>query len=193
MKTILCLIAAALLTGCATPTRNQTPQVTWKAANDVTEAEYAAYADAGTGSVSGQGFLSQAGGGVVKAAGAVVNLDPATTIGNEWWNNQVNLWANIPPDWTLTNADQYQHAKMRQSWTVLVPPSAGFSKARRTTTADADGRFKFTDLPAGKYYVTTTVSWMVGYAYQGGLCGQMVEVTDGKTVDVILNHRPRAR
>lgn len=193
MKTLLCFLTATLLlTGCETPMRAPAPQASWNSINETNEAEYAALPTSGTGVISGQGFLTQGGGGVVKAAGATVNLDPTTTIGNEWWSTQVRLWGSIPPDWTLTNADQYQHAKMRQSWTALTPPSTGFAKARRTATADADGRFKFTDLPAGKYYITTTVSWMVGYSYQGGLIGQMVEVTDGKIAEVILNHRPRA-
>jgi hypothetical protein len=193
MKTLLYSLAAVLLlTGCVAPSSAPAPHV-WNSINEITEAEYAPFAAQGTAGVSGQAFLTQAGGAVVKGAGAIVNLDPATTIGNEWWTTQIGLWANIPPDWSLTDAQKYQHAKARMSWTLMTPPSAAFAKARRSTTADAEGRFKFTDVPAGKYYVSTTVSWMVGYAYQGGLVGQAVEVTEGKTAEVMLTHRPRAQ
>ena len=193
MKTLLPLLALIVIfaSGCELPMNRPPQPAAWNSINETTEREYESLRSLGSGSISGQAFLTQAGGGVVKGAGSSVNLDPATTIAAEWWNTEVGLWANTPPDWSLSNVEQYSHAKARESWTKLTPPSAGFAKARRTTTADADGRFKFSDLPAGKYYITTTVSWTVGYAYQGGLIGQVIEVTDGKSADVILSHRPR--
>lgn len=155
------LIAAA---GCETI---QAPQ--WTSINDQTEKEYAPYIAGGSGSIEGQAFLVQNGGGVVRAAGRTVTLDPVTTIGNEWWQKAGKVWA------------------LR----TLVPPSQGFAKARRTTVADADGRFKFRDLAPGSYFLRTDVTWMVGYGTEGGLVGRVVKVPESKAVEVVLNDFPQ--
>ena len=166
MRVYFVALAAALLSGCVTMTPPQ-----WNPVSDATEAEYQPYLTGGTGSVTGQAFLTQAGGAVVTAAGRTVTLDPATSVGNEWWGKAGKLWV----------------------FRALTPPSPGFAKARRTTVADAEGRFKFSDLAAGKYYVRTEVTWEVGdyVPTQGGLVGQVVEVRDGKTSEVILNQYPQ--
>jgi hypothetical protein len=106
----------------------------------------------------------------VKAAGRTVTLDPATSVGTEWWTKVGRSW---------------EHRK-------LTLPSPGFAKARRTTVADADGRFKFSGLTAAKYYVRTEgteVTWEAGrYSLsQRGLVGQPVEVRDGQTTKIIVN------
>ena len=81
----------------------------------------------------------------MKAAGRKVTLDPATSIGNEWWEK-------TELDWFKKN---------------VIPPSTGFSQARRTTIADADGKFNFLDIPSGKYYIRAEIIWLVGSNYQG--------------------------
>lgn len=146
------------------------PVPQWNPVSDAAEAEYSAYLAKGTGVLTGQAFLTQKGGGVVKAAGRTVTLDPATSVGNEWWGKAGKLWAHR----------------------MLTPASPGFQKARRTSVADADGRFKFTELPPGQYFVRTEVTWEIGgyYPTQGGLVGQPVEVADGQTKEVILNQYP---
>jgi hypothetical protein len=62
-------------------------------------------------------------------------------------------------------------------------------RARRITTADAEGRFKFSNIPAGEYYVRTQVTWEVGgyNQTQGGLVGHIIEVKDNQNKEVILN------
>ncbi len=125
----------------------------------------------GTATLSGQAFLTQKNGGVVKAAGRTVTLDPATSIGNEWWDKAGKLWVHR----------------------ALTPPSPGFKNARRTAVADADGKFRFQDIPAGKYYVRTEITWEIGgyNPTQGGLVGQFVEVKDKQAKEVILNAYPQ--
>jgi hypothetical protein len=159
---LFCLgLISVVFSGCVT----MLPPPQWNPVSDFTEAEYQAYTAEGAASITGQAFLTQRGGGVVKAAGRTVTLDPATSVGNEWWGKAGKIWVN-------------------RSYT---PPSPGFHKTRRTTVADADGRFKFSGLPAGRYYVRTDVTWEVGYELQGGLVGQLIEVKEGKTSEVILN------
>lgn len=156
----------AVLSGCM---MNPLPQ--WNAVSDAAEAEYQPYLAGGTESLAGQAFLAQRDGGVVKAAGRTVTLDPATSVGNEWWGKAGKFWVHRS----------------------LTPPSPGFAKARRTTVADADGRFKFSGLARGKYYVRTEVTWEIGgyNPTQGGLVGQVVEVRDGQTTEVVLNQYPQ--
>ncbi len=153
--------------GCATP---YAPPA-WKANSPVAEAEYTHYLKAGSGILRGQAFLTQSGGGVVKGAGRTVTLDPATSTGIDWWEKAGKFW--------LHQASQ--------------PPSKGFEEARRTAVADADGRFTFTDLPAGKYFVRTSVTWEIGNynPTQGGLVGKAVTISDGKTTEVVLNAYPQ--
>lgn len=158
-------IAAAVfaLSGCATP---PAPPA-WSAADEKNEAEYLPFLSRGSASLRGQAFLTQAGGRVVTAAGRTVTLDPATTVGREWWQKAGKLWVHR----------------------TQIPPSAAFAKARRTTVADADGRFTFRDLPAGAYYLRTEVTWEIGgyNPTQGGLVGRLVDVPSAGTAEVVLS------
>jgi hypothetical protein len=165
----LSLAAVVFLSSCVPMVPPPQPPH-WNSVSDAAEAEYQPYLAGGTGAVTGQAFLTQRGGGVVRAAGREVTLDPATSVGNEWWGKAGKFWAHRS----------------------LTPPSPGFSRARRTVVADADGRFKFSGLAAGKYYVRTEVTWEIGgyNPTQGGLVGQLLEIHDGQTTEVILNHYP---
>jgi hypothetical protein len=163
-KAAFCLLVlATALAGCATPA--SAPQ--WNPVARATEAEYQPYLRAGSGTVTGQAFMLNRVGNAVKAAGRTVTLDPATSVGNEWWAKAGKFWV---------------HRK-------VTPPSPAFAKARRTAVADADAKFTFSDLPPGKYYVRTEITWKVGNynSVQGGLVGQIVEVRDGQTTDLTLN------
>lgn len=127
------------------------------------EAEYAPYLVPGTASVSGQGFLVQRGGATVRAAGREVTLDPATAYAMAWYTSS-----------------------------GYGGDAAIFIQARRTTTADADGRFTFSGLPAGRYIVKTNVTWEVpsqtGTSVQGGMVSRVITVAAGeKKENVILN------
>lgn len=166
MKRPLSIATLAVLVGCVPPAPEPAPP-TWNAVSDAAEAEYAPFLKDGTASLTGQAFMVQSGGGTVKAAGRNVTLDPATSVGNEWWGKAGTSWR----------------------FRALTPPSPGFQKAHRTVVADADGRFTFKALPAGRYYLRTEVTWDAGayYGAQGGLTGHLVEIKDGQAVEVILN------
>ena len=85
----LIIIFAIVLSGCAT-----LPPPQWSPVKDSTEAEYMHYFTQGTATLTGQAFLTQRGGGVVKAAGRTVTLDPATSVGNEWWGKAGKVWVH---------------------------------------------------------------------------------------------------
>jgi hypothetical protein len=137
---------------------------------DASEAEYLPYQADGANVLSGQAFLTQRGGGVVKAAGRTITLDPATeTTGYNWWWQAGRKW------------------KTR----YITPNSPMARKLRRTTTADADGKFSFEGLPPGDYYVRTEITWEIPYhGVQGGLVGKRVTVEPGKNTNVVLNQAP---
>lgn len=161
--------AALLLAGCATPEPLPLPVLI--AATPSLEAEYARYSQPGLSALTGQAFFAQQGGGVAKAAGRRVSLDPATTIAADWWEKAGRLWA------------------FRQ----VVPRSAAFAQHRRMTTADAEGRFTFSQLPAGEYFVRVEHTWGGG-AYlpmQGGIMGRRVAVQPNQSADVILSEFAR--
>ncbi len=153
------------LTACASA---PVPPPTWNSASPEKEAaEYAPYLTAGTGSLTGQAFLTQKGGGVVPAAGQPVTLDPVTSTSIEWWQKAGTQF------------------KVRD----FTPPSGSFQTARKTTIADGAGKFSFGTLPAGKYFVRTILTWEVPYwGTQGGILGDVVEVKPDQTSNVILNH-----
>ena len=159
--TVAAVVSATLLVGCAT----RVPAPKWSGVSDATEAEYVPYRVKGTATLSGQAFAVQQGGGTVKAAGRKVTLDPATTSGTNWWYQAGKTY-------------RFRHA---------LPPSDAFKEVRRTVVADADGRFTFTDLPAGSYYVGTDVTWTVPYhGIQGGVVTTKVEIADGENKSVIV-------
>ncbi len=162
MKRFL-LVAISLmilsLFGCAAP---EPPQ--WNDSSGYAN-EYSRYMLDGDSSLSGQAFLVQRGGATVKAAGRTVTLDPSTTTGKEYWEKAGRSWV----------------------FRTLVPPSPEFNKARRITTADAEGRFSFKNIPAGSYFVRSSVTWHVpDIGIQGGIVGKPVEVKEGQNTEVVL-------
>ncbi len=130
-------------------------------------AEYRPFLDGGTASLTGQAFMKTRGGDVKLAAGNPVHLDPKTTYATEWmWRRGVDFKAFSVPD-----------------------PNAVFQSARRVTTADAQGRFRFDGLAPGWYYVTTFVRWETGgldTPTQGGILADSVKVDAGKTADIVI-------
>jgi hypothetical protein len=175
MIRLLCFACVILLAGCVTA---PTPP-TWETSTAAKEAEYAPFLAQGSCGLTGQAFLNKANGDTVKAAGSTVTLDPATTVGTEWWHKAGVFWV-------------FKDQK---------PPSAAFEKARRSTIADADGRFRFTCLPAGNYYLRTEVTWEIAGRYQaepwgtvyvspstqGGLLGQLITVQSAEQDPIILH------
>ena len=130
--------------------------------------EYQALQTEGTGIVSGQGFLKTRGGDVKKAAGSEVILNPVTSYSNQWY--EVSYLQGKPLTALDPRINQY-----------LI-----------TTIADGDGRFTFTNVPEGEYYVGTSVYWESPTGYQGALQRQggqvakKIKVINNKETKVIL-------
>lgn len=157
------LLAVAVISGCATPQK----QVSQRQAPFI-ESEYAPYAITGTATIKGQAFTKTRGGDVKFAAGNMISMNPVTTYSTEWFNRNV------------------------LSGEFLSPSDTKIDPFNKTTIADGNGNFKFTNLPAGEYYIVTNIIWEVpsapaGYLKPtGGILAQKVIVKDGETVEIIL-------
>jgi hypothetical protein len=131
--------------------------------------EYAAYEGVGTSTITGQSFLKTRRGDVKFGAGDEIILNPVTTYSTEWWTKAIVGGKTLGP---------------------------GDDRAKghtRTAVADGEGRFRFDSLPAGRYYVLSSVVWEVpsvkhpGIIEQtGGLVGLEVTTRPGQTTQAIL-------
>lgn len=158
---VLCLLAS--LAACM-PQANLAPQPRQVAFD---ASEFAPYASAGTAAIAGQAFLKTRGGDVKYGAGNRVVLMPATRYTAEWWQRSVTGGALL--EHGDTRADAY----------------------RRESVTDGEGRFAFDSLPAGDYFVVSSVNWEVvasrwASSTQGGLVGQQIHVNPGQRVSVVL-------
>lgn len=155
------LLVAALATGCAHATGPAARQAAFN------EQEYAQYAYAGTGTISGQVMVRAEGGQTRPAEGSQVSLNPVTSYSTEWWNRTVVGGLN------LRSADDREQ------------------KYLRTALTDAQGRFLFSDLPRGEYFVVAALNTAAAATGTSGpsnsLVGQRVHLTEGGKVDLVLN------
>lgn len=127
---------------------------------------------AGTAVISGQAFLRRNDGIVVYAAGSDVALVPKTAYSDErmqkiYGEGKISQATDLGVGVTFTNDDPR------------------FARTVRTVIADGEGKFTFTGVPAGSYYLTTQVIWRAQYV-QGGALMERVTVLDGQTANVIM-------
>lgn len=128
--------------------------------------EYSALPTSGTGTVDGQVFMRTVGGDVKYGAGSQVVLNPVTSYSEHWYRTIYEVRAPI------------QDNDPRQSAYI------------KTTQADGSGNFQFTDVPPGRYFVTSEVRWQApnqwGLSNQGGQITDRITVNNGKTTKVML-------
>lgn len=160
--------ALAILSGCASSAQPNTNAVASVLYAECDEAAFAAALETGTAQIEGQAFMKTRGGDVKLGAGNEVILVPAISCARTWWD-QVGL------DWNRK---------------TTVPRSPVFASGLRSTTSDGEGRFKFSGLAPGTYYLRTHVTWEVpsryGMSLQGGYVGEEIVVGDGEQKSVIL-------
>lgn len=152
------VFAVALLSGCVAA-----PEI--KSTFDASESAF--IHKQGAGSITAQAFLRRNDGVVVYAAGSEARLIPKTRYSQE----------RIDALYRGTKYNAY----------VPSPPSPpGFEAAMRTTKADGEGRFTFTGVADGDYYIVTSVKWFAGDVAQGGALMEPVSVKGGNAVNVIM-------
>jgi hypothetical protein len=165
MRLLITLFLAASLIGCAVPFTNPQEPARRMA---FPETEYLALPKTGNATIRGQAFLTTKGGDVKVAAGKRVLLNPVTSYSLEWYER------SYVPSRRMEEADPKLDAYIR------------------TQIADSGGRFAFKNVPAGEYFITTTITWEVTTGYQGGgqveggMIAKRVKVNAGEEIEAIV-------
>lgn len=148
-RTLLAVIVLASVAGCATS--NAPPLVVERSTGAVPAkrarppfpvGEYAALPKTGTASLTGQAFLKTRGGDVKTAAGNTIYLSTVTSYST----------ATIAASGAM------------DKWALHDPLLSSYE---RITTADVGGNFKFKNVPSGRYYVYTRITWEAATGYGG--------------------------
>lgn len=126
----------------------------------------------GNASITGQAFMRQLGGGVVTCAGEQIILIPVTTYSTE---RMRIIYGN-------TNSGR---SFIGGPIPVDAPPE--YMQTSKTATCDAQGNFRFEQLPPGEYYLTGVVRWIAGNVPQGGALMRRVTVLPGQTQNILLS------
>ena len=128
--------------------------------------DHLTYQGTGDSVVSGQAFLRQNGGGVVTCAGSQVMLLPATP----YFREVIAL------------------SRRDRPMPSLPGDALAFTKS---TTCDAQGNFRFSNVPNNRWIVVTLVSWNVAHVEQGGLLSSEVETSGAQPMEILLTDRHR--
>ena len=130
--------------------------------------------DEGTGTIVGQAFLRQRGGGVVTCAGEMVTLVPMTDHARDRFRQ-------------IYGSEQGGFVSVYTNIDDVSGRDITYASFVRTAQCDAAGSFEFQNVADGEYYVTTRVVWQVGYTLEGGSLAARVRVADGETAQILLN------
>ena len=169
MRKFSILAVILILTSCATAPAFQTQstydrdQVSWSF-------------EEGTGKIEGDGFLMRRDGMLVKCAGQGVGLIPVSEYSIERFT-----FIYGTPNGGYNTAGYGSR--------IVDDPDPVYLEDSRDSFCDVDGKFTFDNLPAGEYFVHTTVIWRVNdYVNEGGNVSRRVKVEEGKTTKVSLTY-----
>jgi hypothetical protein len=168
MPLVLLLAAAAIVSGCAAQPVKLTTRF------DPTEAQY--INAKGKAQIAGQLFLRRNDGIVVYGAGSEVQLWPATAYARERRSY-------------IYGGGKYHQGISPVNFEETDPE---YLKFQRKAKANGEGRFLFTDVSPGTYYVAGLVTWCApnrdGCDRQGGTLTETVGVTGAtEKLDIVMD------
>lgn len=170
IKTLLILLPLVISGGCVvgtfTPPTAPAPAPIEVQGFDAAEVAY--IHDVGTNRIEGNAFLRKRGGDVVTCAGEAVRLVPLGRFAKKYF--RIRYIEKKPAALDVWDAP-------------------AFHDHVRTTRCESDGRFLFTRVAAGSYFIETKVSWHVyDLGSQGGDIGYALRVrSDGTTDRVVMS------
>lgn len=124
--------------------------------------------------VSGSALIRQNGGGVVSCAGLPVNLVPKTAYARE---RVIGLFGG----------DIRAFAPAHTMHKTFSPDPESFRQNMLVTVCDTQGRFEFSQVADGEFYVVTVITWNVANQAQGGGLLAHVKVEGGQVQRVVLS------
>ena len=139
------------------------------------ELEYVNFKKAGTAKATGQAFLRTSSGDVKYAAGSRVSLVPVTSISNQWYYQWYLVEDHLSPEKVMGERDIRHSAIIRR------------------TEADGEGKFTFRNIPAGEYFIITSVVWKFDQRTVGGFICNKVSIEDGKLHDFVITRRRKLK
>lgn len=77
----------------------------------------------------------------------------------------------------------------RTGWNGVEPPISDYARLSLSTVCDAQGKFEFSNVSDGDWYLSTTVYWEVAGRPQGGYLMRRVTLRGGETQNVPLTIR----
>jgi hypothetical protein len=123
--------------------------------------EYATYRETGTSIIEGQVLVHLPSGEEIYGGNCQVRLLPVSTATTQYMNSIVLPGAVSRPRKELESV----------SWLAI---------------ADTEGRFRFTELPAGEYYVTCPMAWVQDGKTHQGIAFATAEVEENAAVSVVV-------
>lgn len=194
MPRILLTLALAMLAGCTLPPPPPPPPPIELTAFNPDEVAF--IRERGNITINGSAFLRQRGGGVVTCAGSIVSLIPAGKHARERMEILYDSDAFSVRGLSMSEElAQIAKSNTKSRTHLADDPPRGFPEEsleylqyRRETRCDAEGKFKFPNVSAGTYFITTSVEWTVGYKPQGGTLMLHVSLFGiDEEIDVVLN------
>lgn len=171
-KVLLASVLCCALSSCAS-VAPQPEQIVLSAPFDLQSTTW--FKAKGTASVTGQAFIQTRGGQPRTCAGLEVNLVPKSKYADE------RLVA-------MYNSTESGFRSAKAPRLAFTPESPMYSERLKKSVCDAQGNFVFSDLPAGDYFVVTTLVWSVpgGYLPEGGAMFKAFSLAAGESKRVIL-------
>lgn len=169
-KLKICALAGLILTGCAT-----VPPIQVAINATFSQGDVAWFSEKGNNTLQGSALLRTRGGTAKTCAAYEVKLVPYTE------------YAAERMDYIYGNSKKgYVSAGPRRSF-EFTPDVAEYHETRKQTSCDAQGKFEFTELPDGDYYIVAPVVWSVGTVYsQGGSLMEQISLANGETKKIVM-------
>lgn len=159
------------------------------------EKDFFPFLKKGTSSITGQVFLKTRGGDVKYGTGNQVLLFPITPF--------TKKLSSLDDDLLIAATGSKDVSSLKSSTSNLFEKITNgigirfeWDKYKKATTADGGGNFEFNNLPAGEYYLESSVFWEVvdvnhysHYAYtkeSGGIVKKQIKISDGESLRIML-------